>query len=449
VDTSFIDSNPALFDFDEGSESRIQRLLEYLGEMAVNGNTPLDQGAPFEYAGGLKPAAPVVPAIDESVPPPDGWRKVLKEQGPKGFAKAVREHQKPLAMDTTWRDAHQSLLATRVRTTDLAAIAPATARALSNAFSLEMWGGATFDVSMRFLKEDPWVRLRRLRKLVPNVPFQMLLRGANAVGYTSYADATVAAFCKEAVKEGIDIFRVFDSLNYVENLKFGIDAVREAGGVVEATICYTGDVTEGGKYSLDYYLDLARQLVDHGIDFLAIKDMAGLLRPEAATTLVGALRKEFPDLPIHVHTHDTAGTGAASMLAAVQAGADIVDGAIDCLSNSTSQPALGTLDALFGADSEILLDKELYGKVDEYWQQTRAMYKPFETGTMASATDVYLHEMPGGQVTNLRFQAVAVGLGDRWDEVKKSYAAANRALGDIVKVTPSSKVVGDLSLFMV
>jgi pyruvate carboxylase len=259
--------------------------------MAVNGNTPLDpNGKPLEYPLGVKPPMPTIPVIDDSTPPPDGWRKILKEQGPKGFAKAVREHQKPLFMDTTWRDAHQSLLATRVRTSDLAAIAPATARALSNAYSLEMWGGATFDVSMRFLKEDPWVRLRRLRAEVPNIPFQMLLRGANAVGYTSYNDDTVREFCKEAVKEGIDIFRIFDSLNYIENLKFGIDAVKEAGGVVEATICYTGDIFDSDKYSLIYYVDLAKQLVDHGIDILAIKDMAGLLRPEAASALVSALR---------------------------------------------------------------------------------------------------------------------------------------------------------------
>jgi pyruvate carboxylase len=312
-----------------------------------------------------------------------------------------------------------------------------------------MWGGATFDVSMRFLKEDPWVRLRKLRKLVPNIPFQMLIRGANAVGYTSYPDNTVKEFCKEAVREGIDIFRVFDSLNYIENLKFGIEAAREAGGVVEATICYTGDIFKSEKYSLEYYLDLARQLEKEGIHVLAIKDMAGLLKPEAAKLLVGSLRKEFPNLPIHVHTHDTAGTAAASMLAAIEAGADIVDGAIDCLSNSTSQPAIGTLAALLGNNNGIIHDEELYRKVDDYWAATRKMYAPFETGTMASATDVYAHEMPGGQVTNLRFQAEAVGLGEQWDDVKKAYAMANRALGDIIKVTPSSKVVGDLALFMV
>ena len=312
-----------------------------------------------------------------------------------------------------------------------------------------MWGGATFDVSMRFLKEDPWVRLRTLRKLVPNIPFQMLIRGANAVGYTSYPDNTVKEFCKEAVREGIDIFRVFDSLNYIENLKFGIEAAREAGGVVEATVCYTGDLITSPKYNLRYYVDLTRELVEEGIDILAIKDMAGLLKPEAATILISALREEFPSLPIHVHTHDTAGTGAASMLACVEAGADIVDGAIDCLSNSTSQPAIGTLAALLGKDNGIIPDEELYRKIDDYWAGVRKMYSPFETGTMASATDVYSHEMPGGQVTNLRFQAEAVGLGEKWDDVKKAYAMANRALGDIIKVTPSSKVVGDLSLFMV
>lgn len=349
VDTSFIDETPELFEFDEGTDVRLQRVLQFLGEMAINGNTELTPNqTPIRYAGGIKPEVPKPPVINESTPPPTGWRHILLEQGPKGFAQAIRKHDKPLIMDTTWRDAHQSLLATRVRTQDLTAIAPATARAIPNAFSLEMWGGATFDVSMRFLKEDPWVRLRKLRKLVPNIPFQMLIRGANAVGYTSYPDNTVKEFCKEAAREGIDIFRVFDSLNYIENLKFGIEAAREAGGVVEATICYTGDIFSSQKYNLEYYLTLARQLEEEGIDILAIKDMAGLLKPEAAKLLVGTLRKEFPNLPIHIHTHDTAGTGAASMLAAVEAGADIVDGAIDCLSNSTSQPAIGTLAALLG-----------------------------------------------------------------------------------------------------
>lgn len=244
------------------------------------------------------------------------------------------------------------------------------------------------------------------------------------------------------------MFRIFDSLNYIENLKFGIDAVKEAGGVVEATICYTGNVIDkSSKYNLEYYVDLTRQLVEHGIHILAIKDMAGLMRPDAASLLVGTLRKEFPDLPIHIHTHDTAGTGAASMLACIQAGADIVDGAIDCMSNSTSQPALGTLNALFS--DVVIPDKDLYGKIDDYWQAARKLYGPFESGSYASATDVYLHEMPGGQVTNLRFQAEAIGLGGQWEQVKKAYAMANKALGDIIKVTPSSKVAGDLALFMV
>ena len=348
--------------FDEEEDTRLQRLLQFLGEMAVNGNTALNPNEKcIEYIGGVKPQIPTPPLVDVSKAPPRGWRNILLEQGPSGFAKAVRAHNKPLVMDTTWRDAHQSLLATRVRTNELVNIAPATARALPNAFALEMWGGATFDVAMRFLKEDPWVRLRKLRELVPNIPFQMLLRGANAVGYTSYADNVVKEFCKQAVIEGIDIFRIFDSLNYIENLKFGIDAVKEAGGVVEATICYTGNVLDkNSKYKLEYYVDLTRQLVDHGIDILGIKDMAGLMRPDAATLLISTLRKEFPNLPFHVHSHDTAGTAAASMLACVQAGADIVDGAIDCMSNSTSQPALGTLNALLGDDSGIIPDRLLY-----------------------------------------------------------------------------------------
>ncbi|CAL8463302.1 g2836 [Coccomyxa elongata] len=351
------------------------------------------------------------------------------------------------------RDAHQSLLATRVRTHDMLKAAPATSKILAPCASLEMWGGATFDVALRFLHEDPWRRLDLLRQKVPTIPFQMLLRGVNAVGYTSYPDNVVTAFVAEAKRAGIDIFRVFDSLNYIDNLKFGLDAVHAAGGAAEGTICYTGDIlnpVHHPKYTLEYYLKLAEQLVDHGIHTLAIKDMAGLLKPRAATQLVTALRESFPDLVIHVHTHDTAGTGVATQLACANAGADIVDCAIDSMSGTTSQPSMGAIvNALYGTPLDTGIDPLSLARLSIYWEQTRALYAPFESDLRSSSSDVYYHEMPGGQYTNLKFQALSLGLGEQWEKVKTAYAEANRALGDIVKVTPSSKVVGDLAQFMV
>jgi len=332
------------------------------------------------------------------------------------------------------------------------AIAPATRAALRNAYSIENWGGATFDVAMRFLRECPWDRLEQMREAVPDVPFQMLLRGANAVGYTAYPDNAVHAFCDQAVRSGMDVFRVFDSLNYMDNLKLGIDAVGAAGGVVEASICYSGDVTnpKQGRYDLDYYLDLARQLADQKVHVLAVKDMAGLLKPEAASLLIGALRKEHPNLPIHVHTHDTAGTGVASMLAAARAGADAVDCAIDSMSGTTSQPSMGALvSSLRGTELDTGVDPAQVAALDTYWDQVRGVYAPFEAGQLTGSSDVYEHEMPGGQMTNLMFQSKSLGLGDRWPAIKKAYAQANELLGDVVKVTPSSKVVGDLANFMV
>ena len=320
-------------------------------------------------------------------------------------------------------------------------------------FHLLVPGGATFDVALRFLHECPWQRLEKLRKLVPNVPLQMLLRGANAVGYTSYPDNLVYAFVQKAKDKGVDIFRVFDSLNYVENLELGIDAVRKAGGVAEAAICYTGDVSDtkrGGKYTLDYYLALANKLVTYGAHILAIKDMAGLLKPRAARILVSALRAAFPDMPIHVHTHDTAGTGVASMLAALEAGADIVDVAADAMSGMTSQPSMGALvAALEGSPLDTGLNFEHMQAINHYWEQVRELYKCFDAGLTSGCSDVYVHEMPGGQYTNLQFQARALGLGEQWTSIKRAYAEANRLLGDIVKVTPSSKVCGDLAQFMV
>jgi len=443
--TDFIDTTPELFQFSP-RRNRAQRVLNFLGEVVVNG--PTQVGASGTPPSTIDPEIPDSPAGA----PPAGFRRILLEQGPEAFAKAVRQRSGLMLMDTTWRDAHQSLLATRVRTKDLSAIAPATAHALHDLYSLEMWGGATFDVCLRFLREDPWERLSRLRALVPNVPFQMLLRGANAVGYTNYPDNVVKAFVKQAHRTGVDVFRIFDCLNYVENLKLGIDAVGETGGVIEASLCYTGDVADARrtKYSLDYYVDLAGQLAELGIHVLAIKDMAGLLKPKAAKMLVGALREAFPYLPIHVHTHDTASTGVASMLACADAGADVVDVATSAMAGLTSQPAMGAIiAALQGTERDTGIDLAKVQGLNNYWEQVRAVYAPFESGLKSGSSDVYVHEMPGGQYTNLQFQAGQLGLASRWPAIKRAYASANRALGDIIKVTPSSKVVGDLAQFMV
>jgi len=446
--TDFIDSTPSLFKLDSYIDDT-QKLLNYLGDVAVNGSN---------HPGAVGPAPTCVePPVPEAKKSLDqlknsGFKAILDKEGPAAFAKAVRNHKGLLIMDTTWRDAHQSLLATRVRTHDLRRSSPLTRSALDGAYSLEMWGGATFDVALRFLHEDPWRRLELLREEVPNIPFQMLLRGANAVGYTSYADNVVQAFVHQAKKSGVDVFRVFDSLNYADNLMFGVDAVRNAGGVVEATICYSGDVSDPKKtkYTLDYYVDLTTKLVDHGIDVLAVKDMAGLLKPRAATMLISAIRAKFPDLPIHVHTHDTASTGVASMLAAAAAGADVVDVCMDAMAGTTSQPAIGAvLNSVAGTELDTGMDIEEVLKLNLFWEQTRGLYSPYESGIKSGSSDVYIHEMPGGQYTNLKFQAYANGLGSEWDRIKDSYATANKVLGDIVKVTPSSKVVGDFAQFLV
>ncbi|KAJ9109170.1 hypothetical protein QFC21_000499 [Naganishia friedmannii] len=454
--TTFIDDTPDLFKL-VTSQNRASKLLAYLGDLAVNGSSIKGQmGEP-----GLKEEAtiPVLQdrkdpskKLDTSKPCQEGWRNIIVNEGPEAFAKAVRAYPGCLIMDTTWRDAHQSLLATRMRTIDMANIAKETSYALANAYSLECWGGATFDVAMRFLYEDPWDRLRTLRKLVPNIPLQALVRGANAVGYTSYPDNAIYDFSKKAVENGLDIFRVFDSLNYVENMKLGIDAAKKAGGVVEGTVCYSGDVAnpKKTKYTLDYYLDLVDQLVKEGIHVLGIKDMAGLLKPEAATMLIGAIRKAHPDLPIHVHSHDTAGIAAASMIACAAAGADVVDVAIDVLSGLTSQPAMG---AVCGALEQTKLGTGIRHEdiqaLNMYWSQIRLLYQCFEANVRASDSGVFDHEMPGGQYTNLQFQASQLGLGSMWTEIKKKYIEANQLCGDIIKVTPSSKVVGDFAQFMV
>ncbi|KAK0403441.1 hypothetical protein QR680_016917 [Steinernema hermaphroditum] len=447
VDTYFIDENPNLFKF-KHSKNRGQKILHYLGEVNVNGPlTPL----PMK----LEPTdvKPECPDYGKG-PVKEGFRDILRKEGPEAFAKAVRNHKGLLITDTTFRDAHQSLLATRVRTYDLKKVAPFVAHSFPTLFSVENWGGATFDVAMRFLHECPWERLRTLRKEIPNIPFQMLLRGANAVGYENYPDNVIQKFCELSVKNGMDVFRVFDSLNYVPNMIVGIDAVGNAGGVIEAALSYTGDVSDSKsqRYNLDYYMKLTDDLVKAGIHILCIKDMAGVLKPEAARILIGAIRQKYPDLPIHVHTHDTAGTGVATMLEAAKAGADAVDAAVDSMSGMTSQPSMGAIAcAVAGSKFDTGLDLDAISKYSTYWEMTRQLYAPFEcTTTMRSGNaDVHKHQIPGGQYTNLQFQSYALGLGSQFDEVKERYKDANLALGDISKVTPSSKVVGDLAQFMV
>ncbi|KAB0800089.1 hypothetical protein PPYR_07969 [Photinus pyralis] len=448
VDTYFIDENPDLFKFTP-TQNRAQKLLNYLGEVLVNGpSTPL--------ATKLLPAEvkPHVPPVSTGVQPPKGFREIYKEQGAEAFAKAVRNHKSLLLMDTTFRDAHQSLLATRIRTHDLLKISPFVAHNFNKLYSLENWGGATFDVALRFLHECPWERLEEMRKMIPNIPFQMLLRGANAVGYTNYPDNVVFKFCEMAVQTGMDVFRVFDSLNYLPNLIVGMEAAGNAGGIVEGAISYSGDVSnpKKTKYNLKYYLDIADELVKAGTHVLGIKDMAGLLKPSAARLLVTALRDKYPDLPIHIHTHDTSGAGVASMLACAEAGADVVDVAVDSMSGMTSQPSMGAIVAsLQGTPLDTGFTLPVISEYSAYWEQTRTLYAPFEcTTTMKSGNaDVYQNEIPGGQYTNLQFQAYSLGLGEFFEDVKKAYAEANMLLGDIIKVTPSSKVVGDLAQFMV
>ncbi|KAJ3222767.1 pyruvate carboxylase [Chytriomyces hyalinus] len=447
--TTFIDDTPELFKDFEADIRCGQRLMRYLGDLVVNGPSVVGQnGVPELRTDVVIPTLPGAPPGAATVSCLTGWRNILVKDGPVAFCAAIRAHRGVLVTDTTWRDAHQSILATRVRTIDLAKIAPLTSHALSNAFSLECWGGATFDVSLRFLKECPWDRLQTLRKLVPNIPFQMLLRGANAVGYTAYPDHIVYEFCATAVKYGMDIFRVFDSLNYVDNLKLGIDAVKKAGGVAEAAISYTGDVSDLTKtrYNLQYYLELTDKLVADGIHILGIKDMAGLLKPKAATMLIGAIRKKYPNLVIHLHTHDTAGTGVATYLAAVAAGVDIVDCAVDALSGQTSQPSMG---AFVSSVDDTGISPAAVQTLSSYWDQMRLLYSPFESPMPPSDSSIYYTEMPGGQYTNLQFQSRQLGLGEQWSKIKAAYAQANRLCGDIVKVTPSSKVVGDLAQFMV
>ena len=452
--TTFIDDTPSLFQM-ISSQNRANKILSYLADLIVNGSSikgqvglpKLNEEAEIPTIHDPKTGIPIDVELN---PAPRGWRQVLLEEGPDAFAKKVRNFNGTLITDTTWRDAHQSLLATRLRTIDLLNIAPTTAHALNGAFSLECWGGATFDVCMRFLYEDPWARLRKLRKLVPNIPFQMLLRGANGVAYSSLPDNAIDQFVKQAKDNGVDIFRVFDALNDLDQLKVGIDAVKKAGGVVEATVCYSGDMLQKGKkYNLAYYVDVVDKIVAMGTHFLGIKDMAGTLKPKAATDLVSAIRAKYPDLPIHVHTHDSAGTGVASMTAAAKAGADVVDAASNSMSGMTSQPSISAILASFEGEVETGLSERLVREIDHYWAQMRLLYSCFEADLKGPDPEVYEHEIPGGQLTNLLFQAQQLGLGAKWLQTKETYKIANRVLGDVVKVTPTSKVVGDLAQFMV
>lgn len=443
--TRLIDDTPNLFELPRRRD-RATRLLRYLANVLVNGNE-LVKDRPVA----LRREPAPVPDLTATETTPKGTRDLLKEMGPEKFSKWVREQKGLLLTDTTMRDAHQSLLATRLRTFDMLQIAETYSKRASEFFSLEMWGGATFDVSMRFLHESPWLRLTQMREKVPNILFQMLLRASNAVGYTNYPDNVVKVFVKEAADAGIDVFRVFDALNWIDNMKVAMEAVVESGAICEASICYTGDIQNPGrqKYDLKYYVNLAKQLESMGAHILAIKDMAGLLKPKAARELVRALKQEV-GLPIHFHTHDTAGIQAASILAAADEDLDIADAAISSLSGGTSQVNINTLvEALRFSDRASDLSAEVLSQLSTYWKAVREFYLPFESEALAAGGDLYEHEMPGGQYTNLYQQARALGLSDRWTEVCRVYADVNQMFGDIVKVTPTSKAVGDMALFMV
>ena len=442
--TRFIDTTPELFAFRKRRD-RATKLLIYLADITVNGHPETaGRGAPPARA---RIPAPPAPQAD----PAPGTRQLLETQGPKAVADWMLDQQRLLITDTAMRDGHQSLLATRMRSIDMLRVAPSYAADLPGLFSVECWGGATFDVAYRFLQECPWQRLRDLRAAMPNLMTQMLLRASNGVGYTNYPDNVVGFFVRRAAETGIDVFRVFDSLNWVPNMRVAMDAVIESGKICEGTICYTGDILDPdrAKYDLQYYLNMGRELRDAGAHVLGLKDMAGLLKPAAAGVLVRALKEEI-GLPIHFHTHDTGGIAGATILAAAEAGVDAVDCAMDAFSGGTSQPALGSIvEALRHTPRDTGLDIGAVRRISNYWEGVRDQYAAFEAGQRAPASEVWLHEMPGGQFTNLKAQARSLGLEDRWHEVAQTYAEVNRMFGDIVKVTPSSKVVGDMALMMV
>jgi pyruvate carboxylase len=442
--TKFIDTTPELFTFKKRRD-RATKILTYIADITVNGH-PETAGRPRPPAEARAPKAPK--ARGE---PSMGTRNLLEQKGPQAVADWMRAQKKVLITDTTMRDGHQSLLATRMRSIDMIKAAPAYAANLPQLFSVECWGGATFDVAYRFLQECPWQRLRDLRAAMPNLMTQMLLRGANGVGYTNYPDNVVQGFVAQAAKTGVDVFRVFDSLNWVENMRVAMDAVLETGKVLEGTVCYTGDMLDPArsKYDLKYYVDRAQELKAAGSHILGLKDMAGLLKPAAARVLVKTLRQEV-GLPVHFHTHDTSGAAAATVLAACDAGVDAVDAAMDAFSGGTSQACLGSIvEALKHTERDTGLDMAAIREMSNYWEHVRTQYAAFESGLQAPASEVYLHEMPGGQFTNLKAQARSLGLEERWHEVAQTYADVNQMFGDIVKVTPSSKVVGDMALMMV
>lgn len=455
--TRFIDETPDLFRL-PARQDRATRLLSYIGEVMVNGFPGIARDKVTRWHGdkGTRPESDPLSLspghrVALSPSPPPGTRDKLYEVGPDKFAQWVLKQERLLLTDTTFRDAHQSLLATRMRTHDMLQIAPHYAAHLAGLFSLEMWGGATFDTAMRFLKESPWDRLAQLRERIPNILFQMLLRAANAVGYTNYPDNVVKAFVKESAQAGIDLFRIFDALNWIPNLKLAIEAVRDTGMLAEAALCYTGDILDPSrsKYDLKYYVELAKELEKLGANLLAIKDMAGLCKPYAARKLVQTLKQEV-GIPVHFHTHDMSGGQMAALLLAAEEGVDIADAAMAPFSGMTSQPNLNTLvEALRHSQRSPGIDRAPLETAARYWEQVRRYYAPFESDQFPPGGEIYLHEMPGGQATNLYQQAQALGLQTRWADVCRMYADVNRMFGDIIKVTPTSKVVGDMALFMV
>lgn len=442
--TTFIDNTPELFEFPR-MRDRGNKTMKYIGEVTVNGFPGIERTEKKYFE------APRVPTDIEVPEKVITAKNILDAQGATAVIDWVKNQESVLMTDTTFRDAHQSLLATRVRTQDFKAIAGLTDAALPELFSSEMWGGATFDVAYRFLTEDPWQRLRKIRQLMPNTLLQMLFRGSNAVGYQNYPDNVIEEFIKESARQGVDVFRIFDSLNWIPQMEKSIQVVRDTGKIAEAAICYTGDINDPAraKYNVQYYLDMAKELENLGAQIIAIKDMAGLLKPQAAYRLISEL-KAATDLPIHLHTHDTSGNGIITYSAATKAGVDIVDVAMSAMSGATSQPSMNSLYyALVNGERTPTINIDNAQKINHYWEDVRMYYQPFENGLNAPQTEVYMHEMPGGQYSNLQQQAKAVGLGHRWDEIKKVYHTVNLMFGDIVKVTPSSKVVGDMALFMV
>lgn len=440
--TTFIDNTPELFEFPR-IRDRGNKTMRYISEITVNGFPGIEKQEKRYFE------TPRLPKVEQN--PMITAKNILDQDGPEAVAKWVKKQESVLLTDTTFRDAHQSLLATRVRTHDLLNIAQTTGEGIPELFSSEMWGGATFDVAYRFLTENPWKRLKLLRKAMPNTLLQMLFRGSNAVGYSNYPDNVLEEFIKEAAHNGIDVFRIFDSLNWIPQMEKSIQYVRDAGKIAEGTICYTGDILDPNrtKYNVQYYKEMVKELEAIGAHMIAIKDMAGLLKPQAAFRLISEL-KETTDLPIHLHTHDTAGNGIITLSAAVKAGVDIVDVATSAMSGATSQPSISSLYyALQYGDRTPKVNLKNVRQLNHYWEDVRPYYASFENGIVAAQTEVYDHEMPGGQYSNLQQQAKAVGLGDKWDEIKDMYRSVNLMFGDIVKVTPSSKVVGDMALFMV